>query len=82
MDLIEFHQGDQVEKRAGYKFPGIVVSVLRTLAGETRLVVECTVPDIKGMLHIFSPEQMLLVKSAAAIHSEWRERQLSRGSDG
>lgn len=29
-----------------------------TLAGHERLVVECTVPEVAGALHIYSPEQI------------------------
>jgi hypothetical protein len=47
-----------VEKVRGYKWPGVIVAEFRTLAGERRLVVECTVPDVAGALHIYSPEQI------------------------
>lgn len=43
-----------VEKVAGYRFPGIVVSVYETLSGEVRYDVEADNPDFAGMLHIFS----------------------------
>lgn len=50
--------GDRVQKATGYKWPGAVVSVFETLAGKTRIVVECTVPEVAGALHIYSPEQL------------------------
>jgi hypothetical protein len=50
--------GDRVEKASGYKWPGIVVSKFQTLAGETRVVVECTAPEVAGALHIFAPDQL------------------------
>ena len=53
-----FKIGDKVNKRMGYNFPGTVVSVFENLKGETRIVVEM---DEYGLLHIFSPEQLLLV---------------------
>jgi hypothetical protein len=52
--------GDRVQKATGYKWPG-VVSVFDTLAGKTRVVVECTVPEVAGALHIYSPEQLVAV---------------------
>ena len=55
--------GDQVEKATGYKWPGIVVSVFETLAGKPRVVVECTVPEVSGALHIYSPEQLVAVRA-------------------
>lgn len=53
-----FKEGDNVKKVKGYTFPGTVVSVFQNLAGETRLVVEATGEEYKGMLHIFNETQM------------------------
>lgn len=50
--------GDRVRKRIGYKWPGVVVAAFETLAGERRYVVECTVPEVAGALHIYSREQL------------------------
>jgi len=50
--------GDIVEKVSGYKWPGVVVSVFHTLAGEKRVVVECTVAEVKGALHIYNESQL------------------------
>lgn len=49
---------DCVQKTKGYKWPGIVVADFTTTTGERRLVVECTVPEVKGALHIYAPEQL------------------------
>lgn len=53
-----FRVGDKVEKSSGYKWPGEVVAVFRTIKGEERIVVECTVPEVAGALHIYSPSQI------------------------
>ena len=53
--------GDKVEKTSGYKWPGAVVSVFDTLAGERRVVVECTVAEIAGALHIYNEKQLKIV---------------------
>lgn len=50
--------GQTVQKKRGYKWPGVIVAVFQTLAGEPRVVVECTVPEVAGALHIYSPEQL------------------------
>ena len=55
----EFKTGDRVNKLKGYEFPGTVVSVFVTTAGETRLVVEM---DIYGLLHIFNPSQLKIIE--------------------
>ena len=53
--MVEFKIGDKVDKKQGYRFPGTVVSVFKTLSGNQRIVVEM---DIYGLLHIFNPEQL------------------------
>jgi len=50
--------GDRVEKVGGYRWPGVVVADFLTLAGERRLVVECTVQGVDGALHIYNPQQL------------------------
>lgn len=50
--------GDHVRKRSGYAWPGVIVADFVTTEGKRRLVVECTVPEVKGALHIYSPEQI------------------------
>lgn len=55
---MNFKVGDVVEKVSGYKWPGVVVAVFDTLAGEHRVVVECTVPEVKGALHIYNLNQI------------------------
>lgn len=54
--------GDKVEKATGYKWPGVVVSVFNTRKGKERVVVECTVPEVAGALHIYSPDQLIRVE--------------------
>ena len=49
---------DHVEKITGYRWPGMVVAVFYTTRGELRVVVECTVPEVRGALHIYSPQQL------------------------
>ena len=53
-----FKVGDLVRKRAGYEYPGIIVSVFTTRAGAVRHVVEADHPGFAGMLHIFNGEQL------------------------
>ena len=53
--------GDKVEKVRGYKWPGVIVAIFHTLAGAERIVVECTVPEVSGALHIYSPDQIRVV---------------------
>lgn len=53
--------GDTVEKINGYRWPGVVVSVFHTTEGKERVVVECTVPEVRGALHIYNPEQLLVI---------------------
>lgn len=55
---VEFDVGDRVRKVKGYHFPGVVVAVFKTQAQQTRYVVECTVPEVAGILHIYSGEQL------------------------
>jgi hypothetical protein len=53
--------GDKVQKVKGYKWPGVVVAVFDTLAGKRRVVVECTVPEVAGALHIYNEEQLEII---------------------
>lgn len=55
--------GDKVEKIAGYKWPGVVIMMGLNLSGDIRVVVECTVPEVSGALHIYSPIQLRVVQS-------------------
>lgn len=54
--------GDKVQKVRGYKWPGVIVSVFETLAGHRRYVVECTVPEVAGALHIYNGDQLEVVE--------------------
>jgi hypothetical protein len=56
-----FFIGDRVEKISGYKWPSVVVAIFATTKKEQRIVVECTVPEVAGALHIYAPEQVRLI---------------------
>lgn len=58
MEAFDFEIGDSVHKRQGYEWPGIVVARFHTLAGKARYVVECTVPQVAGALHIYSARDL------------------------
>lgn len=58
MAKFQFTIGEPVQKVSGYKWPGIVVAQFFTLEMKERYVVECTVPEVAGALHIYSPEQI------------------------
>lgn len=72
--MAAFALGDRVKKVRGYKWPGIVVSVFRNLAEEERYVVECTVPEVDGALHIYNAEQLELDYVEQSNHSNRREQ--------
>lgn len=59
-EVIVFYVGDSVEKASGYRWPGVVVATFHTLDGKARYVVECTVPEVSGALHIYSENQLRL----------------------
>lgn len=56
--LSEFKLGDKVEKAKGYKWPGVIVAVFETLSDKKRYVVECTVAEVSGALHIYSAKDL------------------------
>lgn len=56
---MSFQLGDTVQKKTGYAWPGIVVAVFKTISGEIRFVVECTVPEVAGALHIYNESQLV-----------------------
>jgi hypothetical protein len=60
---MNFKIGDKVEKTSGYKWPGVVVASFDTLAGERRVVVECTTPEVAGALHIYNEKQLMIVET-------------------
>ena len=64
---MKFKIGDKVEKSFGYKWPGIVVSTFTTLSGLNRVVVECTVEEVGGALHIYNEEQLMFVQTGGDI---------------
>ena len=53
-----FKVGDRVNKTRGYLWPGAVVAVFLTTDGKVRVVVECDVPEVRGALHIYAPDQI------------------------
>lgn len=64
--MTEWKVGDRVQKRSGYAWPGEVVAVFKTLVGKTRVVVECTVPQVAGALHIYAPTQLMPTNDESA----------------
>lgn len=50
--------GDFVQKKKGYRWPGVIVADFLTIRGDRRFVVECTVTEVAGALHIYAPEQL------------------------
>jgi hypothetical protein len=55
-----FRIGDKVEKVVGYRFPGVILSGFRKLNGDQRYAVECTAPDVEGVIHIFAEGDLKL----------------------
>jgi hypothetical protein len=55
---VPFEVGDQVRKKTGYLWPGVIVAIFQTTAGKVRVVVECTAEAVAGALHIYSLEQI------------------------
>lgn len=55
--------GDRVRKIKGYWWPGVVVAVFDTLSGARRVVVECTVVEVSGALHIYNEDQLVVVET-------------------
>jgi hypothetical protein len=47
-----------VQKRKGYKFPGMVIAVFETRSCKLRYVVEAYSKDFEGCLHIFSEDDL------------------------
>lgn len=52
--------GTPVQKWQGYPFPGQVRAAFTNRAGELRYVIEATGAEYAGMLHIFSPAQLVV----------------------
>lgn len=72
-----FRIGDRVEKRSGYRFPGIVTAIDETTSDAyPRYVVTADHPDFAGMKHIFAPWQLRPRTGC----TERRYRHLKRGS--
>lgn len=60
----------KVRKKSGYDWPGVVVADFLTTSGERRIVVECTVPEVAGALHIYAPEQMEMWVPGTGVGAE------------
>lgn len=63
--MARFEIGDKVEKIKGYKWPGVIVSKFITTEGALRVVVECTVPEVRGALHIYNLDQIRRIDGRA-----------------
>jgi hypothetical protein len=50
--------GDKVEKKIGYRWPGVIVASFFTTRGQERVVVKCTAPGVEGALHVYSPDAL------------------------
>lgn len=61
----EFFIHNRVRKKKGYAFPGTVVAKFATLKGLTRYVVECEVPEVSGILHIYSGKDLEFISQDA-----------------
>lgn len=48
----------KLRKTKGHEFIGVLRTVFTVGSGETRIVVESTVPGALGLLFIFRPDQM------------------------
>ena len=57
-DVKRLPVGTPVRKAKGYGFPGVIVAVFATTAGNIRFVVEATGEEYAGMLHIFNGDQL------------------------
>lgn len=56
-----FKRGDLVQKRSGYRYPGVVLVAYYTLNNQIRYVVEADPQSgFAGMQHIFNEEQLEL----------------------
>ena len=64
MTIYRYPIATKVQKKTGYAYPGVIVAVFNKLNGEIRYVVECTIPEVEGMLHIFSEKDLELRESA------------------
>jgi hypothetical protein len=57
-DAPKFRVGAKVQKVDGHNFPGIIVSVFRTMTRQVRYVVESDHPDFLGMLQILKGDEL------------------------
>jgi len=54
----KFKEGDRVQKVKGYRFPGTIICAFTTLKGLERYAVECSVPEVDGILHLYGPNDL------------------------
>jgi hypothetical protein len=59
VEEIEFEVYEYVQKKTGYKYPGMIMAKFTTRSGAIRYVVEAIHPDFNGMLHIFNGTQLV-----------------------
>lgn len=57
-ERFRFEMWESVQKRRGFRWPGVIVSRFHTSAGKARYVVECVVREVKGALHIYSASDL------------------------
>ena len=71
----DFNEYDYVMKTKGYLYPGVVVSRFNTSEGKTRYVVESVALATKGMLHIYSAENLryMTMEEVTAYVHPWME---------
>ena len=53
-----FPLGTRVRKASGPEWRGVVVGYYSSTYTPEGLVIECTVPEVQGALHIYNPEQL------------------------
>jgi len=58
MSDLEFKIGDKVQKRKGYRFPGVIIGHFQKLDGSIRYAVECVAHEAEGIIHIYSTKDL------------------------
>ena len=69
---IQYLVGKPVQKTSGYPFPGEIRCLYFTTDGKIRVVVECTVPEVRGCQHIFAPKQLTLEGETQSLADHMR----------
>lgn len=57
-ERFKFEMWEGVQKRRGFRWPGVIVARFHTTAGKARYVVECVVREVRGALHIYSARDL------------------------